>query len=209
MTSERSNRINEVLSKRQSNIALVLENVHDHHNIAAVMRTCDAVGIQDIYVLNTLIPKHDYFGFQSSRSANRWVTIHQFDNTNECFLALRKKYDLIFATHLGETSISVYDINFTQCIALVFGNEINGVSEETVRLSDGNFIIPQVGMIQSLNISVACAVTIYEAYRQKNLAGHYGHNHIPLSNEQSLKESWSTKEKAATRKIAYKNSKKL
>ena len=209
MTSERSNRINEVLSKRQSNIALVLENVHDHHNIAAVMRTSDAVGIQNIYVLNTLIPKHDYFGFQSSRSANRWVTIHQFDNANECFLELRKKYDLIYATHLAESSISVYDINFVRSIALVFGNEINGVSEEVVRLSDGNFIIPQVGMIQSLNISVACAVTIYEAYRQKNIAGHYSHNHIPLTNEQVLKESWSTKEKAATRKIAYKNLKKL
>ncbi len=209
MTSERSHRINEVLSKRQVNIALVLENVHDHHNIAAVMRTCDAVGIQDIYVLNTLIPKHDYFGFQSSRSANRWVTIHQFDNAIECFLELRNKYDLIYATHLAESSISVYDINFVQSIALVFGNEINGVSKEAVHLSDGNFIIPQVGMIQSLNISVACAVTIYEAYRQKNMAGHYSHNHIPLTNEQELKESWSTKEKAATRKIAYKNFKKL
>jgi len=209
MTPERSDRIKEVLSKRQANIALVLENVHDHHNIAAVMRTCDAVGIQDIYVLNSLIPKHDYFGFQSSRSANRWVTIHQFDNAVECFLELRKKYDLIYVTHLGESSISVYDINFTQNIALVFGNEINGVSEEAIRLSDGNFIIPQVGMIQSLNISVACAVTIYEAYRQKNIAGHYKENHIPLPNEQELKESWSTKEKAAIRKIAYKNFKKL
>jgi len=209
MTPERTNRINEVLSKRQANIALVLENVQDHHNIAAVMRTCDAVGIQDIYVLNTLISKHDYFGFQSSRSANRWVTIHQFDNAVECFLELRKKYDLIYATHLGESSISVYDINFTQSIALVFGNEIKGVSEEAVRLSDGNFIIPQVGMIQSLNISVACAVTIYEAYRQKKIAGHYSHNHTQLLNEQELKESWSTKEKATTRKIAYKNLKKL
>jgi len=209
MTPERSDRVNEVLSKRQSNIALVLENVHDHHNIAAVMRTCDAVGIQNIYVLNTLIPKHDYFGFQSSRSANRWVTIHQFDNANECFLELRKKYGLIYATHLGESSINVYNIDFTQNIALLFGNEIKGVSEEAIRLSDGNFIIPQVGMIQSLNISVACAVTIYEAFRQKNIAGHYNSNHIPLPNEQELKESWSTKEKAAIRKIAYKNFKKL
>ncbi len=209
MTPERSNRINEVLRKRQFNIGLVLENVNDHHNIAAVMRTCDAVGIQDIYVLNSLIPKHYYFGFQSSRSANRWVTIHQFDNAVECFLVLRKKYNKIYATHLSESSINVYDINFTESIALVFGNEINGVSIQAINLSDGNFIIPQVGMIQSLNISVACAVTIYEAYRQKNIAGHYSNNHIPLPNEQELKESWSTKEKASTRKIAYKNLKKL
>lgn len=209
MTPERTNRINEVLSKRQSNIAVVMENVHDHHNIAAVMRTCDAVGIQDMYVLNTQIPKHEYFGFQSSRSANRWVTIHQFDNAVACFSALRKKYDLIYATHLGETSINVYDINFTQSIALVFGNEINGVSEEAARLSDGNFIIPQVGMIQSLNVSVACAVTIYEAYRQKNVAGHYSHQHTPHPDAQILKENWSIKEKTTARKIAYKNLDKL
>ncbi len=209
MTVERTNRINEVLSKRQSNIALVLENVHDHHNIAAVMRTCDAVGIQDIYVLNTQIPKHEYFGFQSSRSANRWVTIHQFDNVAACFSELRKKYDLIYATHLGESSLSVYDINFTQSIALVFGNEINGVTAEVVNLADGNFIIPQVGMIQSLNISVACAVTIYEAFRQKNIAEQYTNKHTPHPDTEILKGSWSVKEKAATRKIAYKNLYKL
>ncbi len=209
MTPERTNRINEVLSKRQSNIALVLENVHDHHNIAAVMRTSDAVGIQDIYVLNTRIPKHEYFGFQSSRSANRWVTIHQFDNAAACFSELRKKYDLIYATHLGESSLSVYDINFTQSVALVFGNEINGVTAEVVNLSDGNFIIPQVGMIQSLNISVACAVTIYEAFRQKNIAEHYTNKQVPHPNTEILKKSWLVKEKAATRKITYKNLDKL
>ncbi len=190
MTPERTNRINSVLRNRQGNLAIVMENVHDPHNISAVMRTCDAVGIQDIYVLNTIIPPHGYFGVRSSSSAAKWLTVHQFGDTRTCFEALRKRYDRIYSTHLGVDSVSVYDINFTGSVALVFGNEHQGVSEESIRLSDGNFIIPQVGMIQSLNISVACAVTIYEAYRQKKIAGDYDHPDITHPDAQALKLAW-------------------
>ena len=72
-----------------------MENVNDPHNISAVMRTCDAVGIQDIYILNTKIAKHDYFGVKSSSSAAKWLTVHQFTNAQECFTALRKNYNKI------------------------------------------------------------------------------------------------------------------
>ena len=90
MTPERADKFQKVLSNRQSDLAIVMENVHDPHNISAVMRTCDAVGIQDIYILNTKIAKHDYFGVKSSSSAAKWLTVHQFTNVKECFDALRK-----------------------------------------------------------------------------------------------------------------------
>ena len=173
MTPERQERLLSVLNKRQNNITVVLENVFDPHNISAVMRTCDAVGIQDIYVLNTKIARHKKFGQKSSSSADKWLTIHQFTDAQECFAALRRHYSLILTTHLSSDAIALHDIDFTQSIALVFGNEHEGVSEEIRALADGNFIIPQVGIIKSLNISVACAVTVYEAMRQKDLAGHY------------------------------------
>src|ERR1044071_3275422 len=83
------------------------------------------------------------------------------------------KYTRILTTHLSSDARSLHDIDFTGSIALVFGNEHDGVSEEIRAMADGNFIIPQVGIIKSLNISVACAVTLYEAFRQKTLAGHY------------------------------------
>ncbi|MDD2793515.1 MAG: RNA methyltransferase [Sediminibacterium sp.] len=190
MTPERKHRIESVLQNRQGNLTVVMENVFDPHNISAVMRTCDAVGIQDIYVLNTLIPPHKYFGVRSSSSAAKWLTVHQFGDAEACFSALREKYDRIYTTHLGVDSVSVYDLDLTDRVALVFGNEREGVSEEAIRLSDGNFIIPQVGMIQSLNISVACAVTIYEAYRQKKNAGHYGQPVISHPNGEALKAVW-------------------
>src|ERR1700738_3502439 len=173
MTQEREERILQVLDKRQAGITVVLENVFDPHNISAVMRTCDAVGVQEIYVLNTRIPTHKKWDTKTSSSADKWLTIHQYTDAHDCFAELRKKYDRILTTHLSTDAVSLYDIDLTGRIALVFGNEHSGVSEEIRSLADGNFIIPQVGIIKSLNISVACAVTLYEAFRQKSLAGHY------------------------------------
>src|ERR1700729_738428 len=159
MTTEREQRITSVLDKRQEDLTIVLENVFDPHNISAVMRTCDAVGIQELYVLNTRIPRHKKWGAKSSSSAANWLTIHQYSDAALCFEALRTSVDRIFTTHLGSDSVSLYEMELTGRIALVFGNEHSGVSDEIRALSDGNFLIPQVGIIQSLNISVACAVT--------------------------------------------------
>ena len=190
MTPDRYNRLTSVLNKRQPDLTVVLENVFDPHNISAVMRTCDAVGIQEIYILNNKIPPHRKWGAKSSSSAAKWLTIHQFTNANECFTALRKKYSKIYTTHLGSDAVGLYDLNLTESVALVFGNEHSGVSEDIIALADANFIIPQVGIIQSLNISVACAVTLYEAFRQKNNAGHFEQPKLAESEMNSLRTEW-------------------
>jgi tRNA (guanosine-2'-O-)-methyltransferase len=190
MTPEREARLLTVLSKRQDDLTVVLENVFDPHNISAVMRTCDAVGIQDIYILNTRIPLHKKWGAKSSSSAVKWLTIHQFTDAAACFAALRKSYDTILTTHLSSDAVNLYDIKFTGSIALVFGNEHSGVSDEIRAMADGNFIIPQAGIIRSLNISVACAVCLYEAYRQKNIAGHYDTRKINDERSISLLKEW-------------------
>jgi len=190
MTPERKAKLESVLSKRQNDITIVLENVFDPHNISAVMRTCDAVGVQELYVLNTKIPRHKKWGAKSSSSAAKWLTVYQFENAEECFSELRKKYSKILTTHLGGDAVNLYEINFTQPLALIFGNEHSGVSEEIRRLADGNFIIPQVGIIRSLNISVACAVTLYEAYRQKTLAGHFDKTKLNGEVLKELMDKW-------------------
>jgi tRNA (guanosine-2'-O-)-methyltransferase len=190
MTPERRERIESVLSKRQTDLTIVLENVFDPHNISAVMRSCDAVGIQEIYVLNTKIPRHKKWGSRSSSSAAKWLTIHQFEDTDACFRQLRSRYDQILTTHLSSDAVSLYELNLAQKIALVFGNEHAGVSDEIRALADGNFIIPQVGMIRSLNISVACAVTLYEAYRQKRAAGHYTERKMEKTEYLTLSQQW-------------------
>lgn len=90
MTPERTERLESVLNKRQPDLTVVLENVFDPHNISAVMRTCDAVGIQDIYILNNKIPPHKKWGAKSSSSAAKWLSIHQFTDVEKCFAELRK-----------------------------------------------------------------------------------------------------------------------
>jgi tRNA (guanosine-2'-O-)-methyltransferase len=191
MTPERTAKINRVLDHRQAGLAVIMENVHDPHNISAVMRTCDAVGIQDIYVLTTRIPRHKKFGKTSSASALGWLTIHEFEDTKACMEAVKQKYNKIYATHLGVESHSLYDLDLAENVAMVFGNEHSGVTDECLAYCDGNFIIPQVGMVQSLNVSVACAITMYEAFRQRTLAGLYdGTRRIPESECKEIQKKW-------------------
>jgi len=190
MTPERQAKIERVLNHRQPDLAIVMENVHDPHNISAVMRTCDAVGVQNIYVLNNAIKKHKKFGKTSSASAAGWMTIHQYEDTDACMKAIKSKYSKIYATHLGVASKSLYDLELTESVALVFGNEHAGVTEECLAWCDGNFIIPQVGMVQSLNISVACAVTLYEAFRQRHAAGYFNAPRMLGDERTSLEARW-------------------
>ncbi|HMR92242.1 MAG TPA: RNA methyltransferase [Chitinophagaceae bacterium] len=194
MTPERRERLSSVLARRQPDLTVVLENVFDPHNISAVMRSCDAVGIQEIFILTTKIPRHKKWGAKSSSSAAKWLTIHQYGDAAACFIELRSRYDLILTTHLSSSAADLYQVDFTQRIALVFGNEHAGVSEEIREMADGNFIIPQVGIIRSLNISVACAVSLYEAYRQKKMAGHYGRQDMDHPMKQGLLQQWSLEE---------------
>jgi tRNA (guanosine-2'-O-)-methyltransferase len=191
MTPERTEKLTRVLSHRQPDLTVVLENVFDPHNISAVMRTCDAVGVQEIFILNTKIPRHKRFGARSSSSAAKWLTVHQFEDTEACFSEIKLRYERILTTHLGESSVGLYQLDLTRPTALVFGNEHSGVSEEIRALADGNFLIPQVGIIQSLNISVACAVTLYEAYRQKEQASHYQRSDLDSAFKRTVWADWS------------------
>ena len=194
MTPERTDRLNAVLAKRQPNLTIVLENVSDPHNISAVMRTADAVGVQDIYILNTKIGLHEMWSEKASSSAAKWLTVHQFTNAAECFTALRKNFSKIYTTHLSSDAVDMYELNLTDSVALIFGNEHSGVSDEIINMADGNFIIPQVGIIKSLNISVACAVTLYEAYRQKKIAGQYDNINITGEKLSTLQQQWGFKQ---------------
>lgn len=169
ITDRRKAKLEQVAAGRQQ-MTVILENVHDPHNIGAVMRSCDAVGIQEIYVLYTdsrlseaRLKKLD----PTSTGVRKWMYVHFFNDVKACFDHVNERYDNILATHLSESSEDLHELDLTQSIAFLFGNEHVGVTSEALQYATGNFTIPQVGMAQSLNISVACAVTIYEAMRQR------------------------------------------
>ncbi len=191
MTPEREKKFKEVISRRQPDLTLILENIHDPHNISAILRTCDAVGIMEVYVINTTDPLRKKLGKKSSASARKWVKVNYFNSVYECVDILKMKGIVIYATHLSTDSVSLYDLDFSRPVCLAFGNEHAGVSEELLGYADGNFIIPMMGMIPSLNVSVACAVSLYEVYRQRAKTGMYEHPARQDKNANELFAEWS------------------
>jgi tRNA (guanosine-2'-O-)-methyltransferase len=192
-TEQRIQRLKSVLKKRQTTLIVVLENINDPHNLSASLRSCDAVGIYEVCLVydgNQPFPK---LGAKSSASARKWIQIRKYKSIEDCYTELRQEEKKIFTTHLSKESVSLYDIDLTKPTALVFGNEHSGVSEEAVKLADGNFLIPQVGIIQSLNISVAVAVSVYEAFRQRLEAGMYDKPQFKKTELKKLLEEWGRK----------------
>jgi len=166
MTERRKEKILRALRHRMPDVTVVMEDIHDPHNVSAVLRSCDAVGVLEVQLLycSEKFPK---LGKKSSASAVKWVRRRKFSSVKECYERLGEEGFRIYATHLGTRSKSLFDLNLAGKVALVFGNEHRGVSEDAARLADENFQIPMVGMIESLNVSVACAVSLYEVFRQR------------------------------------------
>ncbi len=179
MNPAREKKIRTVAEQRQFNLTVILENVFDTHNIGAVMRSCDSVGIREIFVIYTAEDqdkKRLQLGKRTSAGSRKWVKVHFYTDLEKCMEHVKSQYEKILCTHLGEESKSLYNLDLSGSTALVFGNEHDGITKELLAYSDGNFTIPQMGMVQSLNISVACAVSLYEAFRQRNLQNFYTEN---------------------------------
>jgi tRNA (guanosine-2'-O-)-methyltransferase len=184
ITGERKRKFEETAAKSQLDATVVLENVHDPHNIGAVLRTCDSVGIREVFALYNEHSRNafkQYVGINSASGALKWVKVHFFTDTKLCFQVVKEKYKLIAGTHLSEKSVSIHEMNVTQSIAFVFGNERDGISKDVLPYLDINFVIPQYGMVQSLNISVACAISLFEMSRQRHEKGMYQHAFDPLN----------------------------
>jgi tRNA (guanosine-2'-O-)-methyltransferase len=189
-TTRRQERIELVLNRRQPDLTVVLENVHDPHNASAVLRSCDAVGVLKVSLVYTFETPPDSFARTTSGSAAKWVDVEHFDAVPACYSALRDAGFAIYAAALGGQARDLFDVDFTLPSAIVFGNEMRGLSKEAVALADGTIQIPMMGMVQSLNISVACAVTLYEAMRQRIAAGKYDKSMIDDEVKSRLKDDW-------------------
>jgi tRNA (guanosine-2'-O-)-methyltransferase len=160
------------LARRQPDLAVVMENIHDSHNVSAMLRSCDAVGAATAHLVYDIEEVPEIAG-GISVSAHRWLDLRRHASIADCYGELRAGGLAIYATTLGEFSHDLYNLDLTQPTAFVFGNEVRGVSDEAARLADGTVFIPMMGMVESLNVSVACAVSLYEALRQRRLAGRY------------------------------------
>jgi tRNA (guanosine-2'-O-)-methyltransferase len=172
VTETRLNKIKNVVSNRQKDIVVVLEDTYDPHNAEAVFRSCDAFGVKHLHLIfinqKTFNPKK--IGKSSSSSANKWLDFTIHNSTEECLTTLKKDGYTIFATTLENDSKSIYDTNFTASkkVAILLGNEHSGLTQKAIELSDEKVIIPMCGMVQSFNLSVTASIFLYEVYRQRH-----------------------------------------
>lgn len=190
-TSRRQERVRSVLERRQPDLTLILENVHDPHNVSAILRSCDAVGVLQVHAVYSIeSPPPGMFARQTSASAAKWVDVMRHDSIGACVTELRNAGFQILATALGQDSRPLHEWDLTRSVALIVGNEMRGVSDEALALADGLVEIPMAGMVQSLNVSVASAVCLYEAYRQRLAAGGYDAPRLSTGELAEMEQDW-------------------
>lgn len=171
-TPRRKARLAEVLGRRQYDLTLVLANIHDTHNVSAIYRSCDAFGVGCVHLYYTDTP-FPALGRKSSASARKWVESVRHSTSADLLRSLRGKAMRVLATSCSLRAVPLRAWNLTRPTAVIMGNEHSGVDENLLALADGEIYIPMYGMIQSFNVSVAAAIILAEAARQRDAAGMY------------------------------------
>jgi tRNA (guanosine-2'-O-)-methyltransferase len=156
--------IQKVVSQRTRHITVVLENIHQSQNASAVVRTCECMGLQDIHIIENTSTYQT--NTRVLKGSNKWMDLIRYrsknvNNTEACFQHLRKQGYTVYAADPSEEGISIHDIDITQGkVAIMFGNELHGVSKDAVALCDRKVRIPMYGFTESLNISVSVAICL-------------------------------------------------
>lgn len=178
MEEQRKKRITNVVRNRQSGLTVVIEDIHDPHNGEAIIRTCEGLGIQSVHFI---FEKEKPFnprkiGKSSSSSANKWLDFYVYSSSSKCLNQLKKDGYLLVATTLTEVAESIITTQFAaRKLAILVGNEHKGLSETALKLADKQVKIPMSGMVQSLNVSVATGIILYEVVRQRFSKGEKFH----------------------------------
>ena len=170
MSPKRYQRIRQMLAKRQTDLTILMEEVHKPHNVSAILRSCDAVGVHEAHAIWENTP-----GMRrgTSMGATDWMTIHSHRSIEAAVAHLKSRDMQVLVTHLSPTALDYREIDYTRPTAIIMGQEKDGVTADALALADQDILIPMVGMTQSLNVSVAAALVMYEAQRQRQLAGMY------------------------------------
>ncbi|WP_299975309.1 tRNA (guanosine(18)-2'-O)-methyltransferase TrmH [uncultured Pseudoteredinibacter sp.] len=189
MTPERLAKIRAVLNRRQPDLTVINDEVHKGRNLAAIMRTCDAVGIDHMHIVE---PKEGYRSFRGTASgSNKWVEVSTYDSVSQAIKSVKSAGMKVVAAHLDERAVDYRSIDYCQPVALLMGMEKEGVSEEALSLADETVVIPMQGMVESFNVSVAAAIILAEAQRQRQVAGMYETGRLSESHYQRRFFQWA------------------
>jgi tRNA (guanosine-2'-O-)-methyltransferase len=179
-----------VLARRQPDVAVVLEDIHDPHNISAVLRSCDATGVDNVHLVYSGAQDEPQLSTGVATGTLRWLNLRHHQDIAACYASLRSAGLTIYAATVDGPTTDLYDLNLAAPCALVFGNESRGLSEEASDNADGRVRIPMMGMAESLNISVACAVSLYELLRQRRATGSYDVSGYPVEELRLTLSAW-------------------
>ncbi len=195
MTERRRQRIFDVLSRRQPDLTVLAEDVYKPHNLSAILRSCDAVGIGEVHAVKPTGGVATYNA--TSASAEKWVDLVVHEGLGAAAEALGRRGFTLYAAHLSDEAVDYRDVDYTRACAVLLGNEKAGVSPEAAALAHQHVIIPMLGMVQSLNVSVAAAVILFEAQRQRRAAGMYDAARLTPAETRQLALRWLSRADAA------------
>jgi len=165
ITPERRHKLESVLAQRTRYLTVILEDIHRSHNASAVLRNCDAFGIQDVHAIENRNPFEVHR--EITRGCHKWLTIYRYNdieqnNTLNCLNTLKSEGYRIVATTPHKTGVSLKDLKLDRQLALMFGSELQGLSAEALQQADEYVTIPMVGYSESLNLSVTVALCLYD-----------------------------------------------
>jgi tRNA (guanosine-2'-O-)-methyltransferase len=164
--SERRRRVDDVVANRTRTLTVVMEAFCDPQNVNAVLRTCEAFGVQELHAIEGPMKPFDR-NKKISQNADKWLDVRRWSSTRECLAHLRSEGFAIYATHLDDRSRPLGELPFAGKVALVFGNEHRGVSDEALALADATYALPMRGFVQSFNVSVAAAISLAKAVERR------------------------------------------
>ncbi|MGE4616431.1 MAG: TrmH family RNA methyltransferase [Gammaproteobacteria bacterium] len=176
VTNTRYQRIVEMLNRRQPDLTMIMDGVHKTHNLAAIARTCDAVGIGWIHAVSP--DGYLHLGHKRASGTEKWVAVASHANIEDAYRHLKREGFTIVAAVLRADALEFDQIDYTRPTAIAVGNELDGLSGEALDGADACVRIPVQGAVESLNVSVATALILYEAMRQRRAVGFYERRRI-------------------------------
>lgn len=188
MTKARLDRVNQVLAQRQPDLTVILDGVHKPHNVAAILRSCDAVGILDVHIAKP----HCGFGkhHMTSGGTQKWMFAHHYERVADAVDVLQSRGFQVLAANKSPRAMEYLQVDYTRPTAFMMGAELYGVDRQVLDRVDGEVFIPMMGMVESFNVSVACAILLSEARRQRSAAGCYDQSHLPVDVQAKLRFEW-------------------
>lgn len=189
-TPQRFHRVRAVLDQRQPDLTVLLEDVQIPRNFAALLRTCDAVGVLEAHAV-----WRERGQLKISRPASggtrKWVPVRKHKELDGAVTHLRERGLRIVAAHLADRAVDYREVDYTRPTAILLGQEETGVTPEALEMADDLVVIPMMGMGLSLNVSVAAALILFEARRQREAAGLYGQPRLDPEVREALLFEWT------------------